>query len=51
MDGKDRAIDNIFVERFWRNIKYEKNYLEPTDNGLEIYGIIKDYMKFYNTER
>ena len=30
MDGKGRAIDNIFIERFWRNIKYEKIYLEPS---------------------
>ncbi len=51
MDGKGRAIDNIFIERFWRNIKYEKLYLEPSDNGLELYHKIKDYMKYYNLER
>ena len=51
MDGKGRAIDNIFIERFWRNIKYEKLYLEPSENGLELYEKIKDYMKFYNTQR
>lgn len=51
MDGKGRAIDNIFIERFWRNLKYEKIYLEPSSNGLELYHKIKDYMKFYNTER
>ena len=51
MDGKGRAIDNIFIERFWRNIKYEKLYLEPSENGLELYHKIKDYMKFYNAER
>ena len=51
MDGKGRAIDNIFIERFWRNIKYEKLYLEPSDNGLELYHKIKDYMKYYNQER
>ncbi|MDD4801260.1 MAG: integrase core domain-containing protein, partial [Proteiniphilum sp.] len=49
--GKGRAIDNIFIERFWRNIKYEKLYLEPSDNGLELYHKIKDYMKYYNQER
>ena len=38
MDGKGRAIDNIFIERFWRNIKYEKIYLEPSDDGLELFG-------------
>ena len=51
MDGKGRAIDNIFIERFWRNIKYEKIYPEPSDDGLELYGKIKEYMSFYNTER
>jgi len=51
MDGKGRAIDNIFIERFWRNVKYEKVYLEPSDDGLELYGKIKDYMNFYNTQR
>lgn len=51
MDGKGSAIDNIFIERFWRSLKYEKIYLEPSDNGLELYHKIKDYMKFYNMER
>jgi putative transposase len=51
MDGKGRAIDNIFIERFWRNIKYEKIYLEPSDNGLDLYRKIKEYMTYYNTER
>lgn len=51
MDGKGLAIDNIFIERFWRNLKYEKIYLEPSDSGLELYHKIKDYMKFYNMER
>ena len=36
MDGKGRAIDNIFIERFWRSLKYEKIYLEPSDNGFGI---------------
>lgn len=51
MDGKGRAIDNIFIERFWRNIKYEKIYPEPSEDGHELYGKIKWYMKFYNAER
>ena len=51
MDGKGRAIDNIFIERFWRSLKYEKIYLEPSDNGLELYHKIKDYMNFYNMNR
>ena len=44
MNGKGRAIENIFIERFWRNIKYEKIYLEPLEDGLELYGKIKDYL-------
>lgn len=51
MDGKGRAIDNIFIERFWRTIKYEKIYLEPSEDGHELYGKIKRYMEFYNAER
>jgi len=51
MDGKGRAIDNIFIERFWRSVKHEKIYLEPSDDGLELFGKIKDYMEFYNTRR
>jgi len=51
MDGKVRWIDNVFIERFWRNIKYEKIYLEPSEDGIELYEKIKWYMKFYNTRR
>lgn len=51
MDGKGRAIDNIFIERFWRNIKYEKIYIEPSEDGIELFGKIKWYMGFYNTRR
>jgi putative transposase len=51
MDGKGRAIDNIFIERFWRSIKYEKIYIEPSDDGIELYAKIKEYMMFYNTKR
>jgi putative transposase len=51
MDGKGRAIDNIFIERFWRSIKYEKIYIEPSDDGIELFGKTKSYMEFYNTKR
>ena len=51
MDGKGCWIDNVFIERFWRNIKYEKIYPEPSDDGLELYEKIKWYMEFYNTRR
>jgi len=51
MDGKGRAIDNIFIEWFWRNIKYEKIYLEPSEDGHELYGKIEWYMEIYNAQR
>jgi len=51
MNGKGRTINNIFIERFRRSFKYEKIYIEPSDNGIELYGKIKDYIEFYNTRR
>ena len=51
MDGKGRCIDNIFIERFWRNLKYEKIYIEPSEDGLELYSKVKWYMEFYNARR
>lgn len=51
MDGKGRAIDNVFIERFWRSVKYEEIYLNPPNNGLELHLNLKRYMSFYNTER
>jgi putative transposase len=51
MDGRGRALDNIFIERFWRSLKYEHIYLKPADNGLELYQGIKQYIYFYNQER
>ena len=51
MDGKGRWVDNVFIERFWRSLKYEKVYVEPSDDGHELYEKIKWYMVFYNTRR
>ncbi len=51
MDGKGRALDNIYIERFWRSIKYEQIYLNPVENGLDLYRMIDQYMKFYNSKR
>lgn len=50
MDGKGRAIDNIFIERFWRSLKYDYVYLYPASDGLELYQGLKDYMAYYNNE-
>lgn len=51
MDGKGRAIDNIFIERFWRSLKYEHIYLRPADDGVALYEGVQHYMQFYNTVR
>lgn len=50
MDGKGRAIDNIFIERFWRSLKYDYVYLNPAKDGLELYQRLKGYMSYYNNE-
>ena len=42
MDGKGRAIDNIFIERFWRSIKQEYVYLNPPNGGMELYDGIEE---------
>lgn len=51
MDGKGRAIDNIFIERLWRSVKYEHVYLFPSSDGLECYKGLKTYFTYYNTQR
>lgn len=51
MDGKGRATDNAFIERFWRSIKYEQLYINPPKDGLDLYEQIKSYMNYYNKER
>lgn len=51
MDGKGRALDNIYIERFWRSLKYEHVYLKPAEDGLELFKGIKQYIEFYNRER
>jgi len=50
MDGKGRAIDNIFIERFWRSLKYDYVYLNPANDGLELYQGLKSYFNYYNHE-
>jgi len=51
MDGKGRALDNIYIERFWKSIKYEKIYLNPPNGGLVLYQMVREYIEFYNTKR
>ena len=51
MDGKGRAKDNAFIERLWRNVKYEKIYLNPPKDGLDLYIQLVDYFGYYNLKR
>ena len=51
MDGKGRALDNVYIERFWRSIKQEKIYLNPPNGGLDLHQMVKEYVYFYNHER
>ena len=51
MDGKGRFMDNIFVERLWRSVKYEEVYLKAYQNGTEARRGIGAYLAFYNQER
>lgn len=51
MDGRGRALDNIFVERFWRTIKYEDIYLKGYTTPREVFAGLAAYFPFYNTQR
>lgn len=51
MDGKGRAIDNAFIERLWRSVKYEKIYLNPPGDGTDLYMLLAEYFNYYNTKR
>ncbi len=50
MDGKGRAIDNIFIERLWKSVKYENIYLNVYEDGVSLYQGLQRYFEFYNTE-
>ena len=51
MDGKERWIDNVFVERLWRSVKYEEVYLKACDSMAAAKTSPDWYVAFYNTER
>lgn len=51
MDGRGRALDNIFVERLWRTVKYEDVYLRHYSNMSELLMGLTEYFHFYNHER
>ena len=51
MDGQGRCLDNVFVERLWRSVKYEDVYLKGYEGVPELEGGLRAYFGFYNTER
>jgi putative transposase len=51
MDGKGRATDNIYIESFWRTVKYDYVYIQPAENGQELYDGLRTFIERYNHKR
>jgi len=51
MDGKGRAIDNIFIERLWRTVKQDHVYLHPAEDGKQLYMGLKGFFEYYNNKK
>ena len=51
MDGRGRWMDNLFIERLWRSLKYESVYLAEPDDGFEAERMIGERLEFYNRRR
>lgn len=51
MDGRGRALDNVFIERLWRSVKYEEIYLRDYEHGEAARCRLRRYFRFYNTRR
>jgi putative transposase len=51
MDGRGRALDNVFVERLWWTLKYEDVYPKAYSDGHSLYRGLDDYFSYYNCER
>lgn len=51
MDGRGRALDNVFIERLWRSVKYEDIYLRDYADGHALHAGLSRYFRFYNHER
>ena len=51
MDGRGRAKDNIYIERFWRTVKYDYVYLRPAENGTVLFVGLKAFIERYNHKR
>lgn len=48
MDGKGRALDNIWIERFWKSLKYDYVYLNPAEDGFELYDGVQEHINYYH---
>lgn len=51
MDGKGRATDNAWIERFWKSLKYNYVYLNPCDTGLELLEGVQTYIEYYHQKK
>lgn len=51
MDGRGRALDNVFIERLWRSLKYELIYPGDFANGADLFPALDRYFRFYNFQR
>jgi len=51
MDGKGRCLDNVFVERLWRSVKYEEVYLKSYRSLVDAHTQLDAYFRFYNERR
>ncbi len=51
MDGRGRALDNVFLERLWRTVKYEEVYLHAYATVADLEQRLEQYFQFYNHER
>jgi putative transposase len=51
MDGRGRALDNVFIERLWRSVKYELIYPGDFANGADLFQALDRYFRFYNYQR
>jgi putative transposase len=51
MDGRGRALDNVFIERLWRSLKYELIYPGDFATGLDLFPALQSYFHFYNYQR
>lgn len=51
MDGKGRATDNAWIERFWKTIKYDYVYLNPCDTGLELFEGVQSQIEYYHHKK